>query len=373
MHNPQSQQSVGGSFGGHVNTLQIIRDKQVDRYEIVPGKDPKFSDVILETPNCILSCKKVQGTINKHGEAYSLKWKEELGNGGNGEIWKVEFTSQSSLPREYAAKNTKTREDIYSQNIALNELRHECEILKQLDHAHIVKYMGFAEFQHDQISKRFVLLLEKCDGGDLLTMINDRHKIYSVYTVVYWAEQLFSALEYLRKGNFIHRDIKAENVLLSIKQFLSPNKIEYDVKLCDFAFTIRRENTTFFLMKTSEEFPKGTYASMSPEVYNCMVCHRSDIFCLGLVLWFLIERRKFYSCPSEWKTYQTAKQQEPSFVNCRDDLRNIIYDCTRKKFYNRAQDAEEVRHRLETILQQSALNLSPDLKATSTVSVQMDA
>ncbi|CAJ0943763.1 unnamed protein product, partial [Mesorhabditis belari] len=147
--------------------------------------------------------------------------------------------------------------------------------------------MGFAEFQHDQISKKFVLLLEKCDGGDLLTMINDRHKIYSMYTVVYWAEQLFSALEYLRTRNLIHRDIKAENVLLSIKPNqpnLSPNKIEYDVKLCDFAFTIHRENTTFFLMETWEESPKGTYASMSPEVYNCMDYQNGTARALGLEL-----------------------------------------------------------------------------------------
>ncbi|KAI2636340.1 Serine/threonine-protein kinase ATG1 [Hypomontagnella submonticulosa] len=120
---------------------------------------------------------------------------------------------------ELARLNKKLKENLYS----------EINILKELRHPHIVALHDCVE------SKTHInLAMEYCELGDLSLFIKRRDKLITypatcdmarkyptvpgagLHEVVirHFLKQLASALEFLRKGNFIHRDIKPQNLLL---------------------------------------------------------------------------------------------------------------------------------------------------------------
>lgn len=120
---------------------------------------------------------------------------------------------------ELGRLNKKLKENLYS----------EIQILKRLRHPHIVAL-------HDCIeSKTHInLVMEYCELGDLSVFIKKRDKLVTnpatcdmarkypsvpnagLNEVVtrHFLKQLASALQFLRQGNFVHRDVKPQNLLL---------------------------------------------------------------------------------------------------------------------------------------------------------------
>lgn len=115
--------------------------------------------------------------------------------------------------------NKKLKDNLYS----------EINILKTLRHPHIVAL-------HDclESSTHINLIMEYCELGDLSLFIKKREKLVShpatcdmarKYPTVpnaglnevvirHFLKQLTSALQFLRQGNFVHRDVKPQNLLL---------------------------------------------------------------------------------------------------------------------------------------------------------------
>lgn len=103
-------------------------------------------------------------------------------------------------------------------------IRREAEILKILNHNHIVKLFDFME---DDAS--FFTVIEILEGGELFDRI--------VKKVFYTEKEardvllaILSAIEYCHDRDIVHRDIKPENLLLSSAED------DADVKLADFGF-----------------------------------------------------------------------------------------------------------------------------------------
>ena len=51
-------------------------------------------------------------------------------------------------------------------------------------------------------------------GNDLDTLFKKQRRFFSLKTVLMLAEQLLTRVEYLHKMNYIHQDIKPENILV---------------------------------------------------------------------------------------------------------------------------------------------------------------
>ena len=51
-------------------------------------------------------------------------------------------------------------------------------------------------------------------GNDLDTLFKTQRHFFTLKTVLMLAEQLFTRVEYLHKMNYIHQDIKPENILV---------------------------------------------------------------------------------------------------------------------------------------------------------------
>lgn len=131
---------------------------------------------------------------------------------------------------ELARLNKKLKDNLYS----------EIHILKKLRHPHIVAL-------HDCIesSTHINLIMEYCELGDLSLFIKKREKLVThpatyemarkypsvpnaglnEVVIRHFLKQLASALQFLREGNFVHRDVKPQNLLLLPSvQFRDHNK-----------------------------------------------------------------------------------------------------------------------------------------------------
>ena len=91
--------------------------------------------------------------------------------------------------------------------MALNELT----VLKDLDHPNIVRVV---EAYRDE--KSCAIVTELCQGNDLFHEII-KQKQLPEETVMTVFRQLLLAVNYLHERNIAHRDIKAENVLIRVK------------------------------------------------------------------------------------------------------------------------------------------------------------
>lgn len=128
-----------------------------------------------------------------------------------------------------------------------NELLNEISSLTELKlHNNIVRLHSYYYLPEvNEVS----LIFEYCDGGNLNTIVNENIKSKSMYlddhvekVTKYYLNQLKNALVYMHRNNFIHRDIKSENILLK-KNFLSKNKdiFQWEIKLSDFGFSTKFE------------------------------------------------------------------------------------------------------------------------------------
>ncbi|KAI0115186.1 Serine/threonine-protein kinase ATG1 [Daldinia grandis] len=147
----------------------------------------------------------------------------EIGKGSFAQVYMGKHKVSGALVAiksvELARLNKKLKENLYS----------EIKILKNLRHPHIVAL-------HDCIESttHINLIMEYCELGDLSIFIKKRESLITfpatrdmarkypsapgagLHEVIirHFLKQLASALQFLREGNFVHRDIKPQNLLL---------------------------------------------------------------------------------------------------------------------------------------------------------------
>ena len=131
---------------------------------------------------------------------------EELGRGTSGVIYKVRHLIDGKL---YVVKVIDiSKASASKQSRALKEV----EILKQVDHPHIIKY-----YNSIVQSQMLYILMEYAQGGDLQKKIN-RYK-YTKRNIEEgqiwgWAYEIALAVKYLHRHKIVHRDIKCMNIFL---------------------------------------------------------------------------------------------------------------------------------------------------------------
>lgn len=153
------------------------------------------------------------------------------------------------------------------QDLPLEKLMMEVDILSEVDHPNIVKYM-----KHYESKKYLYIVMEYCPGGDLFQRIGRQNK-FSEAEAATMMEEVLRAINHCHHLGIIHRDLKPENIMYSTDNTL---------KIIDFGLSIK-ENT-----QTSEQIV-GTAYYIAPEIIREEKFTKAgDIWSLGVILHILL-------------------------------------------------------------------------------------
>ncbi|XP_075886566.1 serine/threonine-protein kinase Nek5 isoform X3 [Nelusetta ayraudi] len=152
---------------------------------------------------------------------------------------------------------------------------HEVALLSSMKHGNIVSF--FRSFQE---AGKLYIVMEFCDGGDLMRRINQQvGLLLPEEQILDWFLQICLGLKHIHDRKVLHRDIKTQNIFLT-----NGGKT---VKLGDFGIA-RTLKSTMEMARTCV----GTPCYLSPEIcqsrpYN----NKTDIWSLGCVLYELCRLR----------------------------------------------------------------------------------
>nr|CCC94483.1 unnamed protein product [Trypanosoma congolense IL3000] len=133
----------------------------------------------------------------------------------------------------------------------------EVEVHKKLAHKNIIRYIH-SRIDHESTPKRLFLYLEFVTGGSVSSLMKTLPNGHLPYPVVrVYARQMFSGLEYLHQNKVAHRDIKGDNLLISMDTGIA--------KLADFD-QAKVMTTHGTLRKAATSTLAGTPYWMAPEV-----------------------------------------------------------------------------------------------------------
>jgi serine/threonine-protein kinase len=203
-----------------------------------------------------------------------------LGEGGMGTVYKAR---QTGLDRIVALK-------ILSPKIANNQtfitrFQREARASAKLNHPNIVQGIDVG---HDKENDVWYFAMEFVDGPSVLSVLEDTGKFPELRALEIGRE-IAVALECAFKNGIVHRDIKPDNLLLTLQG---------QAKLADLGLARQIEENVGI---TAEDRAIGTPLYMSPEQARGEekdIDGRTDIYSLGATLYHLVTGRP----PFEGKT-----------------------------------------------------------------------
>ncbi|EMR11366.1 hypothetical protein PNEG_00393 [Pneumocystis murina B123] len=147
----------------------------------------------------------------------------------------------------------------------------EMEILKRLDHPHIVTFKEWFES-----NSKFYIVTELATGGELFDRICEYGKFSEKDAVVIITE-ILDALSYIHDNQIVHRDLKPENLL-----YLTPDH-DSPLVLADFGIARNVEENQVLLTLA------GSYGYAAPEILSRRGHGKScDIWSLGVIAYTLL-------------------------------------------------------------------------------------
>jgi len=204
----------------------------------------------------------------------------------------------------------------------IERFERDARLLKTLDHPQIVKL-------HDYFieESRAFLVLEYIEGLSLREKIERDGKLTESETINL-ALQMAAILAYLHSCTppIVHRDFTPENLIVTTSGV---------IKLID--FDVAQEAN----QANSSTNTAGKTNYLPPEQFRGQACAQSDIYALGVTMFFVITGRE-----AEPMQKNQAKTVIPEIS---DGLDKVIATCTEPELVKRYQSASEVLAELEAL------------------------
>ncbi|XP_074472924.1 serine/threonine-protein kinase 33 isoform X1 [Sebastes fasciatus] len=158
-------------------------------------------------------------------------------------------------------------------------LGHEINILKQVNHAHII---CLQEVYHT--AKMTYLVTELCVGGELKQLLQ-RKKFLTEDETRHIICSLADAVVYLHKRDIVHRDLKLENIL--VKNYLDEDDNgRINIKVTDFGLSVKTGGVGIENQMTEA---CGTLIYMAPEMMSGRGYSQwCDVWSIGVVMYMLL-------------------------------------------------------------------------------------
>jgi serine/threonine protein kinase/Tol biopolymer transport system component len=187
---------------------------------------------------------------------------EKLGEGGMGIVYKAQDTKLDRIVALKFLPHHLTANDAEKARFL-----QEAKAASSLNHPHVCTIYSLEEHEGQQYIE-----MEYVDGVTLRQKI----PIGKLSDVIAYAIQIADALQEAHARGIVHRDIKADNIMVNAKN---------QIKVMDFG--LAKLKGTLKLTRTSSTV--GTLAYMAPEqIQGEEVDARSDIFSFGVVLFEMV-------------------------------------------------------------------------------------
>ncbi|MCK5378920.1 MAG: serine/threonine-protein kinase [Acidobacteria bacterium] len=250
---------------------------------------------------------------------------EVIGSGGMGVVYKA---LDEALGRHVALKHP--RSDVKDAETVRARFVREARAASRLLHPNVVSIFEVFEFEGVPW-----LAMELVEGGSLKDRLKKPEPM-PLLEVLGHAQGLARALAAAHKLDILHRDIKPANVLLDS---------EGRARLVDFGLARRlttksREDEETITRLTEHGHMVGTPGYMSPEqALGRSLDARSDIFCLGLVLFEMVTGTPALR-PAGTDSWLDSLLHTPAtpIVHFRSDSPEVLGDIVRKALAKKPED-----------------------------------
>ncbi|OGU68031.1 MAG: hypothetical protein A3C56_01535 [Ignavibacteria bacterium RIFCSPHIGHO2_02_FULL_56_12] len=258
---------------------------------------------------------------------------EKLGEGGMGIVYKARDTK---LDRTVALKFLPDR--VNKDEPAKARFLQEAQAAAGLNHPNICTVYGV-----DEHEGQLFMSMEYVEGGTL----RERLPYPKVNDALNIAVQIGEALQEAHAKGIVHRDIKADNIMLTAKD---------QAKVMDFG--LAKLKGALKLTRTSSTV--GTLGYMAPEqIQGGEVDHRSDIFSFGVLLFEMLTGKLPFRGEHEAAMVYSIVNAEPvsltTYVSdAQPELIRILGRSLEKDPEDRYQSAADMVSELRHVLKQSS-------------------
>jgi serine/threonine protein kinase len=226
---------------------------------------------------------------------------------------------------------------------AIERFKREARAAARLHHHNAVTIYDFIE---DVDLGQYFLVMEFIQGPTLKQLIQQRRQLQPRETVVI-AAQVCAVLQLAHQHNFIHRDIKPQNIMLVVSEGAPPGTPPL-VKLTDFGIVRVAEDAGL----TNSGIVLGTADYLSPEqARGETLTAASDLYSLGVVMFEMLAGRPPFVGPTAVSiAMQHASTNPPSLrqfnPHVPPTLEQIVIQALKKEYADRFQSAEEMERAL---------------------------
>ncbi|HJQ38547.1 MAG TPA: protein kinase [Thermoanaerobaculia bacterium] len=251
---------------------------------------------------------------------------DKLGAGGMGEVWRAEDTK---LLRQCAIKILPAA--LASDPEWKERFMREARTIAQVTHPNIATIYNI-----EQDGETLFMAMELVEGDSLAKLI-ERGPMIPLDAVRVATHVADGLAEAHRKG-IVHRDIKPDNILVSIRY----------VKVLDFGIA-KQIGTAADKGLTQGNVVIGTPHYMSPEqAMGRSVDSRTDMFSLGTVLYEMLSGKKPFSGNAVTETLLGIVMHEPVDIakaapGITPALADVVRRCMKKQPDERYSDCDELR------------------------------
>ncbi len=217
----------------------------------------------------MLQWDKLEGRVIKDGGKGQDRYvvQTSIGSGGAGKVYIAKDSFEDD--RIVAIKTSNPQQSMSNHRERFNK---EAKILSKLKNPHIIAY--YDSFEQDGVP---MIVMEYVEGVSLESKLR-KNKSIPVAEATKYIKQMLSALEDVHSHKVYHRDVKPDNIHITV---------EGNVKLLDFG--IIQETIDQDLTRQGSVI--GTVSYMSPEIILNPLRKanpRTDLYSLGIMFYELV-------------------------------------------------------------------------------------
>eukprot|EP00002_Diphylleia_rotans_P019767 TRINITY_DN381_c0_g1_i1.p1 TRINITY_DN381_c0_g1~~TRINITY_DN381_c0_g1_i1.p1 ORF type:complete len:428 (+),score=83.49 TRINITY_DN381_c0_g1_i1:647-1930(+) len=205
---------------------------------------------------------KIESLVSREDPTKIFSISRKIGEGASGFVFAARH---SRLKKEVALKKIDMSNEA---NIKL--IKAEVYNMKRARHPNIIEFLGSYLYGNE-----IWVALELMEGGSLTDIVTGSHQMTEAQ-IARVSLDILSAVEYLHREGFIHRDIKSDNILLGSKG---------EVKLADFGYCAQ-----LTAEKTKRTSVVGTPYWMAPELIRGLEYGpKVDVWSIGVLLMEMVD------------------------------------------------------------------------------------